>query len=140
MPTQDLYHDVVKNALRKDGWRITHTALQLKARADTRAGELWEGPLLVAEKDERKIVVAVNSFVGRSDLADLSQTFGQLALARPRLQRMNPSRVLYLAVRQATYSACFAEGDGALLLGREHLQLIVFDPRTEAIVQWVPRL
>ena len=140
MPTQDLYHDVVKNALRKDGWRITHTALQLKVRADTRAGELWEGPLLTAEKDERKITVAVNSFVGRSDLADLTQTLGQLALSRPRLHVMAPHRVLYLAVRQATYSACFAEGEGELLLERQHMPLIVFDPRTEAIVQWIPRL
>ncbi|HEY5869289.1 MAG TPA: element excision factor XisH family protein, partial [Candidatus Tectomicrobia bacterium] len=88
MPTQDLYHDVVRNALRKDGWRITHTALQIKAAPDLRGGELWKGQLLVAEKDERKIAVAVNSFVGRSNLADITQTFGQLALSRSRLQTM----------------------------------------------------
>lgn len=140
MPTQDLYHDVVKNALRKDGWRITQTALQLKVGANTRAGELWEGPLLAAEQDERKVAVAVNSFVGRSDLADLAQTLGQLALSRPRFHAMELDRVLYLAVRQATYSACFAEGDGKLLLARQHMPLLVFDPRTEAIVQWVPQL
>ena len=122
MPTQDLYHDVVRNALRKDGWRITHTALQLKA-----------------EKDERKIAVAVNSFVGRSNLADVTQTFGQLALSRSRLQTMAPDRVLYLAVRQATYSACFAGAEGELFLEKEHMQLIVFDPGAETIVQWVPR-
>jgi hypothetical protein len=140
MPTQDLYHDVVKNALRKDGWRITQTALQLRVGANTRAGELWEGPLLAAEQDERKVAVAVNSFVGRSDLADLAQTLGQLALSRPRFHAMALDRVLYLAVRQATYSACFAEGDGKLLLARQHMPLLVFDPRTEAIVQWVPQL
>ena len=140
MPTQDLYHDVVKNALRQDGWRITHTALQLKLGANTRAGELWEGPLLAAEKDERKIAVAVNSFVGRSDLADLTQTLGQLALSRPRLHVMESDRVLYLAVRQATYSAWFAGSDGELLLERQPMPLLVFDPRTEAIVQWVQRL
>ena len=139
MPTQDLYHDVVRNALRKDGWRITHTALQLKAGRESRGGEIWEGQLLVAEKDERKIAVAVNSFVGRSNLADVTQTFGQLALSRSRLQTMAPERVLYLAVRQATYSACFAGTEGALLLEKEHMQLIVFDPGAETIVQWVPR-
>jgi hypothetical protein len=63
-----------------------------------------------------------------------------LAVSRPQLHVMEPHRVLYLAVRQATYSACFAEGDGELLLERQHMPLIVFDPRTEAIVQWVPRL
>lgn len=140
MPTQDLYHDVVKNALRKDGWRITHTALQLKVGIHSRAGELWEGPLLAAEKDERKIAVAVNSFVGRSDLADLAQTLGQLALSRPRLHVMELDRILYLAVRQATYSAWFAGGDSELLLERQHTPLLVFDPRTETIVQWVSHI
>jgi hypothetical protein len=139
MPTQDLYHDVVRDALRKDGWRITHTALQLKARTEASAGEFWEGPWLIADKDERKVAVAVSSFVGRSNLADIIQTWGQLALARPRLHAMDSDRVVYLAVRQATYSACFGETEDDFLLEKEHMQLLVFDPRAEVIVQWVPR-
>jgi hypothetical protein len=139
MPTQDLYHDTVRDALRKDGWRITHTALLLKARAASSAGELWEGPWLIADKDERKVAVAVNSFVGRSNSADIIQMWGQLGLSRPRLHALDSDRVVYLAVRQATYRACFGGMEGDLLLAKEHMQLIVFDPRTEVIVQWVPR-
>jgi hypothetical protein len=45
---------------------------------------------------------------------------------------------VYLAVRQATYNACFGGIEGDLLLEKEHIQLIVFDPRAEVIVQWVP--
>ncbi|MCP5029653.1 MAG: fatty-acid synthase, partial [Actinomycetia bacterium] len=30
MPAKDLYHDVVKNALVKDGWEITHDPLTLR--------------------------------------------------------------------------------------------------------------
>jgi len=139
MPIQDLYHDVVRDALRKDGWRITHTALQLKARAESRTRELWEGPWLIADKDERKVAVAVSSFVGRSNLADLTQMWGQLELSRPQLHTMDSDRVVYMAVRQATYLACFGGTEGDLLLEKEHMQLIVFDPRAEAIVQWVSR-
>jgi hypothetical protein len=138
MPTQDLYHDVVRDALRQDGWRITHTALQLKARAEARADELWEGPWLIADKDERKVAVAVSSFVGRSSPADIIQTWRRLGLSRPRLHAMDSDRVVYLAIRQATYSACFGEREGNLLLEKEHMQLIVFDPRTAVIVQWIP--
>ena len=54
-------------------------------RAETDAGEPWATQLLAAEKDERKIAVAVNSFIGRSDLATLTQAFAQLALSRPRV-------------------------------------------------------
>ena len=138
MPAHDLYHDVVRDALRKDGWRITHTALQLKARAESGAEELWEGPWLIADKDERKVAIAVNSFVGRSNLADITQTWRQLGLSRPQLHAMDSDRVVYLAVRQATYSACFAGAEGELVLHKEHMRLIVFDPRAEVSVQWVP--
>ena len=139
MPTQDLYHDVVRDALRKDGWRITYTALQLKAGAESSAGELWEGPWLIADKDERKVAVAVSSFVGHSSPADITQAWGQLGLSRPQLHALDSDRVVYLAIRQATYSACFGGTEGELLLAKEHMQLLVFDPRAEVIVQWVPR-
>jgi hypothetical protein len=62
-----------------------------------------------------------------------------LGLSRPRLHAMDSDRVVYLAVRQATYSACFGGIESALLLEKEHMQLIIFDPRAEVIVQWVPR-
>jgi XisH protein len=51
---------------------------------------------------------------------------------------MDADRVVYLAVRQATYSACFGGTEGDLLLAKEHMQLLVFDPRAEVIVQWAP--
>lgn len=138
MSTRDLYHDLVKNALRQDGWRITHDILPLKVEAGSGAEALWATQLLAADKDERKVAVAVNSFVGRSDPADLTPVLEQLALSRPRLHATEPDRVLYLAVRYATYSACFMGLDGTRLLARQHMQLIVFDPRTEAIVHWIP--
>ena len=138
MPTRDLYHDLVRNALRQDGWRITHNVLPLKVGAEIGAEALWATQLLAADKDERKIAVAVNSLVGRSDPADLTRALGQLALSRPRLHAREADRVLYLAVRSATYSACFTGLDGMRLLERQHMQLIVFDPRTEMIVHWLP--
>jgi len=30
MPTRDIYHDAVKQALIKDGWRITYDPLHIK--------------------------------------------------------------------------------------------------------------
>ena len=137
MPTLDLYHDLVKNVLRQDGWRITHNVLPLKVGAEIGAEPLWATQLLAADKDERKIAVAVNTFVGRSAPADLTQVLGQLALSRPSLHAMEPDRVLYLAVRYATYSACFTGLEGTRRLERQYMQLIVFDPRTEAIVHWI---
>ena len=72
--------------------------------------------------------------------ADVHDTLGWIAFKAGRLTLADADAEAYLAVRQATYSACFAAGEGELLLERQHMPLIVFDPRTEAIVQWVPRL
>jgi hypothetical protein len=137
MPTRDLYYDLVKNALRQDGWRITHDVLPLKVGAEVGAGELWATQLLAADKDERKIAVAVNSLVGRSDPAEITQVLEQLAFSRSRLHAIKSDRALYLAVRRATYSTCFTGRDGSRLLDRQHMRLIVFDPRTETIVHWI---
>ena len=138
MPVRDLYYDLVKKALRQDGWRIMYDMLPLKVKADMRPEGLWATQLLAADKDERKIAVAVNSFVGHSDLADLTAMLGQLVPSRASLRATESDRVLYLAVRHATYSACFTGLDGTRLLARQHIQLIVFDPRTAAIVHWLP--
>jgi hypothetical protein len=43
---------------------------------------------------------------------------------------------LYLAVRQTTYRDYFTGASGAQLLASHPILFLVFDPRTEAIVNW----
>ena len=136
MQPRDLYYDLVKNALRQDGWRLTYTLLPLKKGAGPATGESWTTQLLGAERDERRIAVAVNSFIGHSEPDELMEAFQQLALSLPRVYDAAPGHVLYLAVRQATYHACFTGPEGARLLASQPLSLLVFDPRAGAIVQW----
>jgi XisH protein len=139
MAARDLYYDLVKNALRKDGWRITHNPLRLPQQAhgtQTQPGEVTEEPLLAAAKDERKIAVAVKSFVGRCDAADLQKALEHLRYYHTRLYATEPDRTLYLAVRQTTYRDYFTGAVGAQLLASQPIPFMVFDPRTEAIVNW----
>lgn len=143
MPAQDMYHDLVKNVLRKDGWRITHNPLRLRKPrrvrqpVPDRAMEVAEAFLLGAEQDERKIAVAVRSFVGLEP-GMVEQTLESMAYSREILYAMDHDRVLYLAVRRATYEAFY---DGTVepeLLNKLEVPLLVFEPRTEAIVAWLP--
>jgi len=144
MPAQDLYHDLVKNVLRKDGWRITHNPFRLRQPRLVRqpildrALEVAEAFLLGAEQDERKIAVAVKSFVGiEPDM--VQQTLEALAYSRALLYAMDHDRVLYLAVRRATYEAFYDGTVEPQLLSKLEVPLLVFEPRTEAIVSWLPR-
>lgn len=83
MPARDIYHNSVKRALQKDGWTITHDPFPLKIGKKHLSADLGAERLISAEKDIKKIVVEVKSFVGRSDVKDLEQALGQLCLVPP---------------------------------------------------------
>ena len=55
--TRDLVHDLVKNALLKDGWKITHDPFPIKFGTRKVFADLGAEKLLAAEKGEEKIVL-----------------------------------------------------------------------------------
>jgi hypothetical protein len=95
--------------------------------------------LLAAEKDQRKIAVEVKSFLGPSEMADLEQAIGQYTVYHDVLSRAEPDRALFLAVDEEVYNNLFEEPIGELLLENQRIRLIVFDPQTEVIRQWIPQ-
>ena len=94
--------------------------------------------LINAEKGTKKIVVEVKSFVGRSDVKDLEQALGQYVLYRQVLNEMGIERNLYLAISQPIFNSVFTIELGQVLLKNQIIKLIVFDDKSEAIVQWIP--
>jgi len=62
---------------------------------------------------------------------------GQFILYHDILNRTEPERILYLAIREAVFVGVFEEPIGRVLLENQRLRLIVFDPRAEVIVKWV---
>jgi len=138
MPARDFYHDVVKTALIADGWTITHDPLQLKIGKKDLFIDLGAEQLLAADKEGRKIAVEVKSFFGESEVDDLEKALGQFILYHDILGENEPDRRLYLAIRQDVFEDLFTEPIGQLLLKRERLKLLVFDPDRGVIVQWIP--
>jgi hypothetical protein len=139
MPARDRYHHQVKNALIKDGWTITDDPLHVKWGKKDMYVDLGAEQLLAAEKGERKIAVEVKSFLGPSEMADLERAVGQFIIYRRVLSRAEPDRALFLAIDEEVYDNLFKEPIGTLLLEDPFIQLIVFDPKTETIRQWVPQ-
>jgi hypothetical protein len=138
MPSRDIYHNTVKNALLKDGWTITHDPLRLEWGKKDLYVDLGAEQLIAAENAERKIAVEIKSFVGRSDIDDLEKALGQYILYYDILSEREPERVLYVAIRNAVYTDLFEEPIGKLLLNKGRVKLIVFDPHTEVIIKWIP--
>uniref|UniRef100_UPI000A763CBD XisH family protein n=1 Tax=Hassallia byssoidea TaxID=482630 RepID=UPI000A763CBD len=107
MPSRDIYHNTVKNALLKDGWTITHDPLRLEWGKKDLYVDLGAEQLIAAENAERKIAVEIKSFVGRSDIDDLEKALGQYILYYDILSEREPERVLYLAIRNSVYTDLF---------------------------------
>ncbi|ERT09460.1 fdxN element excision controlling factor protein [Lyngbya aestuarii BL J] len=138
MPALDLYHDAVKNALIKENWTITHDPLHLRWGTKDMYVYLGAKQLLAAELEDQKIAVEIKSFIGYSDVEDLRNAVGQFVMYRAVLRKTEPNRGLYLAVRETTYQSTFEEPIGQLLIETENLNLLIFEPKKEVIVRWIP--
>jgi hypothetical protein len=138
MPARDYYHDIVRSALIADGWTTTDDPLLLKWVTKDHFVDLAERRLLVGDKASEKVAVAVKSFSGPSDMDDPYEALGQFTLYHGMLQESDPDRILYLAVPRKVVDELFHEPIGQLLLERERIRLISFDPDVGVIVQWIP--
>ena len=138
VPAKDIYHDCVKNALIKDGWNITHDPFKLEIGKKDLYIDLGAAQLIAATKTEQKIAVEIKSFIGRSDVDDLEKALGQYVLYFDILEDFEPERILYLAIRLTTFEDLFEEPIGKILLKKRRVKLIVFEPKKEEILKWIP--
>ncbi|PZV01827.1 MAG: fatty-acid synthase [Leptolyngbya sp.] len=138
MPAKDIYHDAVKTALVKDGWTITQDPLSLRIGKKDLFIDLGAEKLLAAEKGLDKIAVEIKRFVGPSEIRDLENALGQFVLYQNVLSLIEPDRTLYLAIREAVYLDLFEEEIGKMLLERNVIKLVSFDPEQEAVTRWIP--
>src|SRR5690242_12580147 len=109
MPAKDVYHDPCKNALIKDGWKITHDPLFLKWNERKSFIDLGAEKVLAAEKAGRKIAVEIKSFLGPSELYDLEQALGQFVLYQLAMLKDHPDRELFLAMPETAFLSLFSE-------------------------------
>jgi hypothetical protein len=133
----DIFHEVVKSALIKDGWTITHDPLTLSVGIRKVFIDLAGERLIAGEKNGEKIAVEVKSFLGRSDITELERAIGQYVLYRRILREDEPERKLYIAVEEETYNGIFSEPIANWIVTDEQINLIVFNAAKEEIIQWI---
>ena len=137
MPAKDIYHDQIKNALIKDDWTITHDPYVVQYGRRDLFIDLGAKKLIAATQGDLKIAVEVKSFISPSAMADLQKALGQYTLYLDVLTRLEPERILYLAIRQDTFIEIFQDPIGEMLLENKRLKLLVFDEIKEEIQQWI---
>lgn len=133
---RDLFHQVVKDALTKDGWNITHDPFPVDYGDVQMQIDLGAERLLAATKDAEKIAVEIKSFVNPSSISEFHTAVGQYLNYRRALRAQEPSRVLYLAVPSQTYNEFFRLRFIQEGVEEYQIYLLIYDIEERSIVKW----
>jgi hypothetical protein len=139
MAAKDVFHDLVKTALHKDGWTITDDPLHIRlGGVIDMYVDLGAEKVIAAEKAGRKIAVEIKSFLGPSTLAEFHLALGQFMNYRYALEDTEPDRMLYLAVPLDIYAEFFTLSFIQSVVQRSQLNLPIYDVEAVEITQWQP--
>lgn len=135
---KDLFHNTVKIALQKDGWKITHDPYQLRYGVADIYIDLAAEEAIAAEKEGRKIAVEVKSFAGGSTISEFHTALGQFLNYRVAIEvSSEPERILYLAVPIDTYQIFLRFEPAKTVIARYEIRLIIYNPTHEEIDRWI---
>lgn len=132
---RDKIHYVVKEALEKEGWKITHDPFPVKIGRKSTEIDLGAEKVIAAEKGSEKIAVEVKSFIATSTITAFYHALGQFLLYQRALKIQDPDRTLYLAIPFAAYEEL--SDDVFDYPGFEDLrtQLIILE--SENTIRWI---
>ncbi|KOR30588.1 hypothetical protein TI05_13720 [Achromatium sp. WMS3] len=139
MSRRDKYHDLVKNALIREGWTITHDPYYFIDTDPQLSTDIGAERLIAAENATQKIVVEVKSFLAESQVVELEKTIGQYGLYRRFLARQAPERTLYLAIPQHAFEGIFSRQVGREAIEEFRILLFVYSLLESKPLVWNPQ-
>ena len=137
MPARDKFHDVVKQALIKDGWTITNDPLYLQYEGTDVSIDFGAEKLIAAERQGERIAVEVKSFLADSILYEFHHVVGQCIDYQVMIEQADPGRTLYIAIPTNVYSAFFQRPFAQLVIQRIQMKLVIYNIQQEVIEVWV---
>jgi len=137
MSAKDKIHNIVKQAIIKDGWTVTHDPFTIAYGGDTVFADLATKRPFIAERDGEKIIVEIKSFVGRSSIQDFKTALGQYMLYLPAIQQLVPEYKLYVAIGEATYYSDLQRDIIKLAVEAYKLPLIVVNLTKQEVTKWI---
>jgi len=138
MSARDLFHQIVKTALQKENWQITHDPYGLPTDSFDLAIDLGAEKIIAAQQGETKIAVEIKSFLGASKITEFYGALGQFITYRLALKKLEPERILYLAVPENLYDKFFATLLVQELIQQNTVFLITYNIEEESIAKWIP--
>ncbi len=133
---KDRFHNSVKTALEKEGWKITADPYQINV-GDVDFEIDLAAEMLAAERAGEKIAIEIKSFIGRSNVSDFHTALGQFINYQFALEEFEPERKLYLAIPESIYNSFFQRRFIASVIKRTQINLLIYNQKQEVIVQWL---
>ena len=138
MAAKDIIHHAVKNALRKDGWKILADPYKISYADRTLSADLKAEKILLAQRNKETIVVEIKSFLGRSFMYDLHTALGQYQVYQAFLEALELDEALYLAISSDVYQREFIDSPAIqMLLRRYAVKLLIVDIFREEVDTWI---
>lgn len=137
MSARDVFHTAVRRGLEKDQWHISNDPLEVEWEEVKVKIDLAAERLMAADRGGEKIAVEIKSFISPSPISDFHTALGQFLNYRIMLEEKDPERQLYLAIPLETYETFFQSRFAQVAIQRHRLMLIVYNPISEEIVQWI---
>jgi hypothetical protein len=123
--------------LRQTIQMLTLTGVVLVLEKTLLKADLGAEKFFTAEKEDRRIAIEIKDFDTPSVISELEKTMGQLQLYQWALEEQDPNRQLFLAVSEAIYLKHFQKPIFKLAVTRNKINLLVYEPEREVIIQWI---
>ena len=141
MSAEDIVHEIVREALEKDGWVITHDPLFLRVSENIGMFlDLAANKVIIANRETLKIAVEVKSFVGLSAVTDFHLAIGQFLNYRLALEELEADRILYLAIPDDIYHNFFQDSFIQKVIDNYSIKLLIINTQQGEIFLWKPLL
>lgn len=136
---KDIYHQLVREALEKEGWTITHDPYTLNKKIIGAKLEIDLGleKVIVAEKDAKKIAVEVKSFLNDSLIHEFHAVVGQYFNYIIGLELLDAERELFLAMPNKVYLELTKIEIFNLSVAKLQMKIITFDSHNPLIISWI---
>jgi len=134
---RDLFHQDVKEALIKEGWTVTDDPLSFKIGKMQVQMDLGAERLIAAEKGSERIAIEIKTFGNLSFITALYEAVGKYIIYRNVLKRLQPDRMLFLALPETIFERFFEEAFIQETVQEEGINLILYNQSDKLITRWI---
>lgn len=134
---KDKYHEIVKQALIDDGWKITHDPYRFEKWDPEWEIDLGAEKIIGAERNNKRIAVEVKTFLKSSFANEFHSVLGQYLNYAVNLKQYEAGRILYLAVPADVWRTQFQRKGIQISVQNLEVNIIVYDLKTKVIEKWI---